>query len=75
MATLTAKQTELTAAKTALENARVALSYGIGDRQIAREGVIVLEQSVARIQREIDELTAAAAGAKNPIFITPTWSP
>ena len=74
MATLAEKQTELTAAKLALGAAEKVAAYSQGDRQQTRQGLRDLEARVARIAREVDELTAAAAGANNPMFITPTWT-
>jgi len=74
MATLAEKQAELTAAKNALDAATKVASYAQGDRQQTRQQITDLERRVSRIAREIDELTAAAAGADNPIIITPSWT-
>jgi chromosome segregation ATPase len=74
MATLSEKQAELTAAKAALAAAEKVAAYTQGDRQQTRQGLRDLETRVARIAREVDELTAAAAGANNPMMITPTWT-
>lgn len=74
MATLSEKQAELTEAKNALAAARKVAAYSQGDRQQTRQQLETLEANVARVAREVDELTAAAAGASNPILVTPTWS-
>lgn len=73
MATLADKQAELVLAKDALNAARLAQSYGQGDRSLQRANLADLESHVARIQRDIDALTAVAAGAYNPIFSTAKW--
>ena len=73
MATLAEKQAELVLAKDALNAARLAQSYGQGDRNLQRANLADLEAHVARIAREVDELTASAAGAYNPIFSTAKW--
>ena len=74
MATLAEKQAELTTAKAALAAARFAVSYGQGDRSVTRASVSELEIHVARIAREIAELSAVGAGASNPQVITPRWT-
>jgi len=74
MVTLAEKQTELTAAKNALAAAEKVASYSQGDRQQTRQQITDLERRVARLSREVDELTAAAAGADNPLLITPSWT-
>lgn len=73
MATLAEKQAELVLAKDALNAARLAQSYGQGDRSLQRANLTSLEEHVSRIQRDIDALTAAAAGAYNPLAMTATW--
>ena len=75
MATLAAKQAELVLAKDALNAARLAQSYGQGDRSLQRANLAILEQHCSRIAREIDELTALAAGARNPLFVSASWNP
>lgn len=74
MPTLAEKQAELTAAKNALAAAEKVASYSQGDRQQTRQQLEALEARVAKIAREVDELTAAQSGATNPILVTPTWS-
>lgn len=74
MATLAAKQAELVLAKDALNAARLAQSYGQGDRSLQRANLTELEKHVSRIAREIDELTASAAGAASPNTITASWN-
>jgi hypothetical protein len=71
--TLAAKQAELAQARSALEAARYAVSYGQGDRSVTRARLPELEQHVARLAREVRELQAAAAGATSPQMITPSW--
>lgn len=73
MATLAEKQAELVLAKDALNAARLAQSYGQGDRSLQRANLADLEAHVARIQRDIDSLTAANAGAYNPLFSVARW--
>lgn len=74
VATLAAKQAELILAKDALNAARLAQSYGQGDRSLQRANLATLEEHVARIQRDIDALTAYAAGGRNPMVMTAAWS-
>lgn len=74
MTTLADKQVELDKALAALNAARYAVAYGQGDRSVTRARLPELEMHVARLSREVRELTAAAAGATNPLFVTPTWS-
>ncbi len=73
MATLAEKQAELALAKDALNAARLAQSYGQGDRSLQRANLATLEEHVARIQRDIEALTAAAAGARNPMILTAAY--
>lgn len=73
MATLSEKQAELVLAKDALNAARLAQSYGHGDRSLQRANLADLELHVARIAREVDELTAAGAGAVSTLFVTAGW--
>ena len=70
MATLAEKQTELAEAKAALSAARLAQGYGQGDRSLQRAPLKDLIADVGRLAREVDELTAAAAGARNPSVLT-----
>lgn len=70
MATLSEKQAELTEAKAALAAARLAQSYGQGDRSLQRAALRELVIDVARVAREVDELSAAANGAHNPTVLT-----
>jgi len=74
VATLAAKQAELVLAKDALNAARLAQSYGQGDRSLQRANLATLEQHVSRIAREVDELTAASLGAVSPFTITASWN-
>lgn len=74
MATLAGKQAELVLAKDALNAARLAQSYGQGDRSLQRANLAILESHVSRIQTDIDSLTAQAAGARNPLFVTAGWN-
>jgi len=74
MTTLAEKQAELTAAKAALAKAEKVAAYSQGDRQQTRQGLAELQARVARLAREVDELTAAQSGASNPMIITPTWT-
>lgn len=74
MTTLAEKQTELTAAKNALAAAEKVAAYSQGDRQQTRQQLETLEARISKISREVDELTAAAAGADNPMAITATWT-
>lgn len=73
VANLTDKQAELIRAKDALNAARLAQSYGQGDRSLQRANLSDLEIHVARIQRDIDALTALAAGAVSPLFVTAAY--
>lgn len=73
MATLSEKQAELVLAKDALNAARLAQSYDQGDRSVERASLADLELHVARVAREVDELTAAAAGATSTLFVTAGW--
>lgn len=73
MATLAEKQAELVLAKDALNAARLAQSYGQGDRSLQRASLKDLESHVSRIAREVDELAAVAAGARNPLFVTASY--
>lgn len=73
MTTLAEKQTELDHAKASLNAARYAVAYGQGDRSVTRARLPELEEHVARLSREVREMTAYAAGATNPMFVTPTW--
>lgn len=74
MATLAEKQAELVVAKDALNAARFAVGYSQGDRSLQRARVAELEQHVARIAREIRELTAYSQGADNPMVVTASWT-
>jgi hypothetical protein len=73
VATLAEKQAELVEAKAALAAARLAQSYGQGDRSLQRAALISLESHVARIHRDIDALQAASLGARNPTVSTASY--
>ena len=73
MATLVEKQAELTLAKDALKAAQFAVSYGQGDRSVTRAQLPQLEVRVARLAREVAEMSAADEGASNPFAVTATW--
>lgn len=74
VATLAEKQAELVLAKDALNAARLAQSYGQGDRSLQRANLATLEEHCARIQRDIDSLTAIANGARTPMFLTASYN-
>lgn len=74
MTTLAEKETQLAAFKAAYDAARFAFAYGQGDRSVTRQRLSDLAIEIARISREIRELTAAGNGANNPGVVTPTWS-
>lgn len=73
MATLADKQAELALAKAALNAARLAQSYNHGDNSTQRAALSDLEVHVSRVAREVDELTAAALGANNSLFVTASY--
>ena len=73
MATLAEKTAELVLAKVALAAARLAQSYGQGDRSLQRAALNDLTNDVARLAREVDTLTSLAAGARNPSVLTAAW--
>lgn len=75
MATLAEKTAELVLAKEALAAARLFQSYGQGDRSLQRAALNDLTADVARLAREVDTLTALAAGARNPTVLTAAWRP
>lgn len=72
--TLADTQAEIVKTKAAIEAAEYALAYGQGDRTATRQRITDLEVRLARLRRQEAELTAYAAGATNPMFVTPTWS-
>jgi len=74
MTTLAEKQAELADAKKALAAAEKVAAYSQGDRQQTRQSLADLEARVARLAREVGELTAAQNGASNPIIVTPSWT-
>lgn len=73
MTTLADKQAQLANLTAAYDAARFALSYGQGDRTVARQRISDLAVEIARVSREVRELTAAGANANNPMIITPSW--
>ena len=73
MATLAEVEAEIVLARDALRAASFAQSYNQGDRNLSRAPITHLEQRLARLCRERDELTAAAAGATNPMMVTAVY--
>jgi hypothetical protein len=71
--TLAEVQTDLAAARAALDAARRSVSYSQGDRQVTRAPLVALRQEVARLERREAELLAAAGGATNAGIITASW--
>lgn len=74
MQTLAEVEAELTAARAALAKARHAISYGIGDRTLARARLPDLIQDVARLERSVRALTNVQQGVNNADFLTPKWN-
>ena len=74
MATLAEVEAEIVVARSALNAASLAQSYGQGDRNLSRSPIPHLEARLSRLCRERDELTAAANSARNPMFATATWT-
>jgi len=72
--TLAEIQAEIVKTKSAIEAAEYALAYSQGDRTATRQRITDLQERLARLRRDEDSLTAYAAGATNPLFITPSWS-
>jgi septal ring factor EnvC (AmiA/AmiB activator) len=72
--TLADTQAEIVKTKAAIEAAEYALAYSQGDRSATRQRITDLQERLARLSRQERELTAYAAGATNPMFVTPKWS-
>jgi hypothetical protein len=72
--TVADKEAELAALNAAIAAVRLGQSYSQGDRQLTRADLDKLEASRSRCARELRELVAAAAGAKNPGVLTATWT-
>jgi hypothetical protein len=73
MATLAEVIAEIAVIRGSLNAASFRKSYGIGDRSFTGPSIPELEARLSRLCREQDELTAAAAGATNPMFTTAVW--
>lgn len=72
--TLAEVELELIDARAALAKARHAISYGIGDRTLARAKLPELTQDVARLERQVRALTDVQNGVTNPDFLCPKWT-
>lgn len=72
-ATVASKEAELERLNAAIDAVRLGVSYTQGDRSLTRVDLPKLEESRARVARELRELRAAAAGCSNPAAILPTF--
>lgn len=71
--TLAVVEADLIDATAALAKARHAISYGIGDRNLARARLPDLERHVGRLNREHTALTNVQQGVQNPDYLVPKW--
>jgi len=57
-----------------IEAAEYAVSYGKGDKQVARQSLIDLQNQLARYLRDKRQMVATAAGCHNPGIITASFT-
>lgn len=72
--TLAQVQASIADIRTNIAAAEAAVSYGKGDKQVARQSIGSLQNQLNKYLRHERELTAAANGAKNAGVITASWS-
>jgi hypothetical protein len=73
MATLAEAEATLAKARAAYDAALAGKSVTYGGKQVTYHDIDDLAAAVDRAQREVDMLTAKAAGAKNPGIRIATW--
>lgn len=72
--TIAEAETLLAAAKAAYTDAIAAVAAGIGDRSVTRQRIRDLGDEIARWERVVAELTAAAAGSERAGVRLARWS-
>lgn len=72
--TLSEVQAKITAIRVDITAAESAISYGKGDKQVARQSLGALQNQLYRYLRHERELTATANGANNSGALTASWS-
>lgn len=61
------------AALAALQAARRAVGYSVGDQSVRRPELEQLSRDLQRWERTVAELTAVAAGVTNPGYAVASW--
>ena len=72
--TLAEVQAKISSIRDDISAAETAISYGKGDKQVARQSLSSLQNQLNRYLRHERELSATAAGAKNAGVITASWT-
>lgn len=72
--TLFEVRAKITSIRDDIAAAETAISYGKGDKQVARQSLGSLQNQLNRYLRHERELSATAAGANNSGVITASWS-
>lgn len=72
--TLVEVQAKITAIRIDITAAESAVSYGKGDKQVARQSLGSLQNQLNKYLRHERELLATAAGAKNSGIVVASWS-
>ena len=71
---LSTAQSKLTAAQSAYDKALLARSSGIGDRNVVRQDIRALRDEIVFWERQVAELTSAAAGSNKSGVVLAKWS-
>jgi hypothetical protein len=72
--TLAEVQAKITEIRVNITAAESALSYGKGDKQVARQSLPTLQNQLNKYLRHERELLATQSGATNAGVITPSWT-